>query len=105
MNFGKYTLSFVSACVFVFLLSVGLAWLAGDGGGGGDGSSGGEGQGSDGGVSVVPLTSGGAQAAYDVTRGLGIVGASGTGGDDDDGFSWPGALGHSEVPCLPLSSL
>ncbi|XP_072572907.1 centrosomal protein of 192 kDa isoform X1 [Paramormyrops kingsleyae] len=71
--------------------------VAGDGGGGGDGSSGGEGQGSDGGVSVVPLTSGGAQAAYDVTRGLGIVGASGTGGDDDDGFSWPGALAHSEM--------
>ncbi|KAF5896116.1 centrosomal protein, partial [Clarias magur] len=54
--------------------------ITGDGGGG-DGSSGSEEDGNDGGVSAVPPPTG-VQTTYDVLRGLGIVGGSGTGEDE-----------------------
>ncbi|XP_051577285.1 centrosomal protein of 192 kDa-like isoform X2 [Myxocyprinus asiaticus] len=52
-------------------------------GGGGDGSSGSEEDGSDGGVSTIPLPPSNVQSTYDVLRGLGIVGGSAEGGNDD----------------------
>ncbi|XP_058246905.1 centrosomal protein of 192 kDa isoform X1 [Hemibagrus wyckioides] len=54
--------------------------ITGDGGGG-DGSSGSEEDGNDGGVSTMPLPTG-VQTTYDVLRGLGIVGGSGTSEDE-----------------------
>ncbi|KAK3551397.1 hypothetical protein QTP70_016635 [Hemibagrus guttatus] len=54
--------------------------ITGDGGGG-DGSSGSEEDGNDGGVSTVPPPTG-VQTTYDVLRGLGIVGGSGTSEDE-----------------------
>lgn len=66
-------------------------YVLGDGGGG-DGSSGSEEDGNDGGVSTVPPPTG-VQTTYDVLRGLGIVGGSGTGEDDPLHSQLPG-LGH-----------
>nr|XP_020462386.1 LOW QUALITY PROTEIN: centrosomal protein of 192 kDa [Monopterus albus] len=57
--------------------------VTGDGGGG-DGSSGSEESGNDGGVSTIPLLTTKVQTTYDVLRGLGIVGSS-TAGEDEDG--------------------
>ncbi|XP_062847530.1 centrosomal protein of 192 kDa [Trichomycterus rosablanca] len=62
--------------------------VTGDGGGG-DGSSGSEEDGNDGGVSTVPLPAG-VQTTYDVLRGLGIVGGSGTGEDEEMLAELPG---------------
>ncbi|XP_043116240.1 centrosomal protein of 192 kDa isoform X2 [Puntigrus tetrazona] len=56
--------------------------ITGDGGGG-DGSSGSDEEGNDGGVSTIPLPPTTVQSTYDMLRGLGIVGASGQMGDDD----------------------
>ncbi|XP_052000197.1 centrosomal protein of 192 kDa-like isoform X2 [Xyrauchen texanus] len=56
--------------------------ITGDGGGG-DGSSGSEEDGNDGGVSTISLPSSNIQSTYDVLRGLGIVGGSAEGGNDD----------------------
>ncbi|XP_035528184.1 centrosomal protein of 192 kDa [Morone saxatilis] len=56
--------------------------VTGDGGGG-DGSSGSEESGNDGGVSTIPLPTTNAQTTYDVLRGLGIVGSSAVGEDED----------------------
>ncbi|KAM4633668.1 centrosomal protein of 192 kDa [Polymixia lowei] len=56
--------------------------VTGDGGGG-DGSSGSEESGNDGGVSTIPLPLTTVQTTYDVLRGLGIVGSSGVGEDED----------------------
>ncbi|XP_028281383.1 centrosomal protein of 192 kDa isoform X2 [Parambassis ranga] len=56
--------------------------VTGDGGGG-DGSSGSEESGNDGGVSTIPLPTSNVQTTYDALRGLGIVGSS-TGGEDED---------------------
>lgn len=52
-------------------------------GGGGDGSSGSEESGNDGGVSTIPLPTTNVQTTYDVLRGLGIVGSSAVGEDED----------------------
>lgn len=52
-------------------------------GGGGDGSSGSEESGNDGGVSTIPLPTTSVQTTYDVLRGLGIVGSSAVGEDED----------------------
>ncbi|XP_029927859.1 centrosomal protein of 192 kDa isoform X2 [Myripristis murdjan] len=56
--------------------------VTGDGGGG-DGSSGSEESGNDGGVSTIPLLPTAVPTTYDVLRGLGIVGSSGAGEDED----------------------
>ncbi|XP_044216252.1 centrosomal protein of 192 kDa isoform X2 [Thunnus albacares] len=56
--------------------------VTGDGGGG-DGSSGSEESGNDGGVSTIPLPTTNIQTTYDALRGLGIVGSSAVGGDED----------------------
>ncbi|XP_026228077.1 centrosomal protein of 192 kDa isoform X2 [Anabas testudineus] len=56
--------------------------VTGDGGGG-DGSSGSEESGNDGGVSTIPLPTANVQTTYDVLRGLGIVGSSAVGEDED----------------------
>lgn len=56
---------------------------AGDGGGG-DGSSGSDESGNDGGVSTIPLPMTNVQTTYDVLRGLGIVGSSAVGEDEED---------------------
>ncbi|CAJ1061471.1 centrosomal protein of 192 kDa isoform X1 [Xyrichtys novacula] len=56
--------------------------VTGDGGGG-DGSSGSEESGNDGGVSTIPLPATTVPTTYDVLRGLGIVGSSAVGEDDD----------------------
>ncbi|XP_038568179.1 LOW QUALITY PROTEIN: centrosomal protein of 192 kDa [Micropterus salmoides] len=56
--------------------------VTGDGGGG-DGSSGSEEGGNDGGVSTIPLPPTNIQTTYDVLRGLGIVGSSAVGEDDE----------------------
>lgn len=61
-------------------------------GGGGDGSSGSEESGNDGGVSTIPLPATNVQTTYDVLRGLGIVGRSAVGEDEDDGLN--NLLGH-----------
>lgn len=53
-------------------------------GGGGDGSSGSEESGNDGGVSTIPIPTINVPTTYDALRGLGIVGSS-AGGDDEDG--------------------
>ncbi|XP_077951721.1 centrosomal protein of 192 kDa isoform X3 [Gasterosteus aculeatus] len=53
-------------------------------GDGGDGSSGSEESGNDGGVSTIPLPTSIAQTAYDVLRGLGIVGSSAAGWDEHE---------------------
>ncbi|KAL6108707.1 cep192 [Pungitius sinensis] len=53
-------------------------------GDGGDGSSGSEESGNDGGVSTIPLPTSVAQATYDVLRGLGIVGSSAAGEDENE---------------------
>ncbi|XP_017329785.2 centrosomal protein of 192 kDa isoform X1 [Ictalurus punctatus] len=66
--------------------------ITGDGGGG-DGSSGSEEDGNDGGVAtVLPPT--GVQTTYDVLRGLGIVGGSGTGEDEHQLLSQLPGLGR-----------
>nr|XP_046255451.1 centrosomal protein of 192 kDa [Scatophagus argus]XP_046255452.1 centrosomal protein of 192 kDa [Scatophagus argus] len=57
--------------------------VTGDGGGG-DGSSGSEESGNDGGVSTMPLPGTNVQTTYDVLRGLGIVGSSAVGDNEDD---------------------
>lgn len=67
-------------------------YVLGDGGGG-DGSSGSEDDGNDGGVSTVPPPTG-VQTTYDVLRGLGIVGGSGTGEDEHQILSQLPGLGH-----------
>ncbi|XP_072535710.1 centrosomal protein of 192 kDa isoform X2 [Salminus brasiliensis] len=75
--------------------------ITGDGGGG-DGSSGSEEDGNDGGVSTI-LPTAGIQTTYDVLRGLGIVGGSGTGEDVDQllsqlpGIGRPGITGLSQM--------
>ncbi|XP_039973029.1 centrosomal protein of 192 kDa isoform X2 [Xiphias gladius] len=56
--------------------------VTGDGGGG-DGSSGSEESGNYGGVSTIPLPTTNVQTTYDVLRGLGIVGSSAVGEDED----------------------
>nr|XP_020494183.1 centrosomal protein of 192 kDa [Labrus bergylta] len=56
-------------------------------GGGGDGSSGSEESGNDGGVSTIPLPATNVQTTYDVLRGLGIVGSSAVGEDEDSGLN------------------
>uniref|UniRef100_UPI0037E7D549 centrosomal protein of 192 kDa n=1 Tax=Semicossyphus pulcher TaxID=241346 RepID=UPI0037E7D549 len=56
--------------------------VTGDGGGG-DGSSGSEESGNDGGVSTIPFPMTNVQTTYDVLRGLGIVGSSAVGEDED----------------------
>ncbi|MCI4374421.1 hypothetical protein PGIGA_G00006070 [Pangasianodon gigas] len=66
--------------------------ITGDGGGG-DGSSGSEEDGNDGGVSTVPPPTG-VQTTYDVLRGLGIVGGSGTGEDEHQLLSQLPGLGR-----------
>ena len=60
-------------------------------GGGGDGSSGSEESGNDGGVSTIPLPPTVVQTTYDVLRGLGIVGSSAVGEDEDGDLNM---LGH-----------
>ncbi|KAG8010342.1 hypothetical protein GBF38_014620 [Nibea albiflora] len=60
--------------------------VTGDGGGG-DGSSGSEESGNDGGVSTIPLPTTNVQTTYDVLRGLGIVGSSAVGEDEDGDLS------------------
>ncbi|XP_042345281.1 centrosomal protein of 192 kDa [Plectropomus leopardus] len=62
--------------------------VTGDGGGG-DGSSGSEESGNDGGVSTIPLPTTGVQTTYDVLRGLGIVGSSAVGEDEDGDLDLP----------------
>ncbi len=52
-------------------------------GGGGDGSSGSEESGNDGGVSTIPLPTTNIQTTYDALRGLGIVGSSAVGEEED----------------------
>ncbi|XP_060778074.1 centrosomal protein of 192 kDa isoform X3 [Neoarius graeffei] len=66
--------------------------ITGDGGGG-DGSSGSEEDGNDGGVSTVPQPTS-VQTTYDVLRGLGIVGGSGTGEDEHQLLSQLPGLGR-----------
>lgn len=72
-------------------------------GGGGDGSSGSEENGNDGGVSTIPPLATNVQTTYDVLRGLGIVGSSAAGEDEDDDLNNLAAQGrhslsrHSEV--------
>ncbi|XP_049439243.1 centrosomal protein of 192 kDa isoform X2 [Epinephelus fuscoguttatus] len=63
--------------------------VTGDGGGG-DGSSGSEESGNDGGVSTIPLPATVVQTTYDVLRGLGIVGSSAIGEDEDGDLDLPG---------------
>nr|XP_033496606.1 centrosomal protein of 192 kDa isoform X1 [Epinephelus lanceolatus] len=63
--------------------------VTGDGGGG-DGSSGSEESGNDGGVSTIPLPTTVVQTTYDVLRGLGIVGSSAIGEDEDGDLDLPG---------------
>ncbi|XP_041648930.1 centrosomal protein of 192 kDa isoform X2 [Cheilinus undulatus] len=65
--------------------------VTGDGGGG-DGSSGSEESGNDGGVSTIPLPASNVQTTYDVLRGLGIVGSSAVGEDEDGDLN--NLLGH-----------
>lgn len=80
-------------------------YVLGDGGGG-DGSSGSEEDGNDGGVSTVPQPTS-VQTTYDVLRGLGIVGGSGTGEDEHQLLSQLPGLGrfvsnvHSQVIHIP----
>lgn len=75
-------------------------------GGGGDGSSGSEEDGNDGGVSTIPPLTG-LQTTYDVLRGLGIVGGSGTGENEHQLLSQlPGLTQfvsnvHSQVTHFP----
>lgn len=64
-------------------------------GGGGDGSSGSEESGNDGGVSTIPLPAANVQTTYDVLRGLGIVGSSAAGEDEDDDLN--SLLGHGRI--------
>ncbi|XP_044065404.1 centrosomal protein of 192 kDa isoform X2 [Siniperca chuatsi] len=56
--------------------------VTGDGGGG-DGSSGSEESGNDGGVSTITLPTTNVQTTYDALRGLGIVGSSAVGEDEE----------------------
>ncbi|XP_028985028.1 centrosomal protein of 192 kDa isoform X2 [Betta splendens] len=63
--------------------------VAGDGGGG-DGSSGSEESGNDGGVSTIPLPTANVQTTYDVLRGLGIVGSSAEGEDENGDLNLEG---------------
>ncbi|XP_070768017.1 centrosomal protein of 192 kDa [Enoplosus armatus] len=65
--------------------------VTGDGGGG-DGSSGSEESGNDGGVSTIPLPTTNIQSTYDVLRGLGIVGSSAVGEDEEGDLN--NLLGH-----------
>lgn len=52
-------------------------------GGGGDGSSGSEESGTYGAVSTIPLPTSNVQTTYDALRGLGIVGSSAAGEEED----------------------
>lgn len=72
-----------------FLVVLCLHVTPGDGGGG-DGSSGSEESGNDGGVSTIPLPPTVVQTTYDVLRGLGIVGSSAVGEDEDGDLNLPG---------------
>lgn len=64
-------------------------------GGGGDGSSGSEDSGNDGGVSTIPLPTTNVQTTYDVLRGLGIVGSSAVGEDEDEDECYPPGHGRT----------
>lgn len=89
---GEFPSVYPDTCKMFFQSSVGNStiytsgrYVLGDGGGG-DGSSGSEEDGNNGGVSTVsPPT--GLQTTYDVLRGLGIVGGSGTGDNEHQLFS------------------
>ncbi|KAM6909723.1 centrosomal protein of 192 kDa [Xenentodon cancila] len=76
--------------------------VAGDGGGG-DGSSGSEESGNDGGVSTIPFPLSNVQTTYDALRGLGIVGGSPAGEDENDdminlpGHGWNSYLRPAEM--------
>ncbi|XP_076016807.1 centrosomal protein of 192 kDa isoform X2 [Genypterus blacodes] len=75
--------------------------VTGDGGGG-DGSSGSDESGNDGGVSTIPLPMTTVPTTYDMLRGLGIVGSSGVGEDDNDlshlpGLGWNNLSRHIEM--------
>ncbi|XP_071324472.1 centrosomal protein of 192 kDa isoform X3 [Trachinotus anak] len=76
--------------------------VTGDGGGG-DGSSGSEESGNYGGASTIPLPTSNVQTTYDVMRGLGIVGSSAAGEDEDSdlnnlaGHGRNSASRHTEI--------
>ncbi|XP_030605186.1 centrosomal protein of 192 kDa [Archocentrus centrarchus] len=70
--------------------------VTGDGGGG-DGSSGSEESGNDGGVSTIPLPAT-VQTTYDALRGLGIVGSSAVGEDEDDNLTSLSVHGRISLP-------
>ncbi|KAF7654653.1 hypothetical protein LDENG_00066660 [Lucifuga dentata] len=70
--------------------------VTGDGGGG-DGSSGSEESGNDGGVSTVPLPTTTIQTTYDMLRGLGIVGSSGVGEEEDNDLNSLLGLGRNNL--------
>ncbi|XP_035765879.1 centrosomal protein of 192 kDa, partial [Neolamprologus brichardi] len=68
-------------------------------GGGGDGSSGSEESGNDGGVSTMPLPAAtNVQTTYDALRGLGIVGSSAVGQDEDDNLNGLPVHGRISLP-------
>lgn len=68
-------------------------------GGGGDGSSGSEESGNDGGVSTMPLPAAtNVQTTYDALRGLGIVGSSAVGEDEDDNLNGLPVHGRISLP-------
>ncbi|KAL3981235.1 OTU domain-containing protein 7 [Sarotherodon galilaeus] len=72
--------------------------VTGDGGGG-DGSSGSEESGNDGGVSTIPLPPAtNVQTTYDALRGLGIVGSSAVGEDEDDNLNSLPVHGRISLP-------
>ena len=66
-------------------------------GGGGDGSSGSEENGNYGGVSTIPLPATNVQTTYDVLRGLGIVGSSAVGEDEDGDLNNLGGHGRNSL--------
>ncbi|XP_008290130.1 centrosomal protein of 192 kDa isoform X2 [Stegastes partitus] len=71
--------------------------VTGDGGGG-DGSSGSEESGNDGGVSTIPLPATNIQTTYDALRGLGIVGSSAAGEDEDGDLNNLPGHGRNSLP-------
>ncbi|XP_040900614.1 centrosomal protein of 192 kDa isoform X2 [Toxotes jaculatrix] len=73
--------------------------VTGDGGGG-DGSSGSEESGNYGGVSSVSLPTTNVQTTYDVLRGLGIVGSSAVGEDEEGGLN--NLAGHGRNRCTEM---
>ncbi|XP_056236839.1 centrosomal protein of 192 kDa isoform X1 [Seriola aureovittata] len=66
-------------------------------GDGGDGSSGSEESGNYGGVSTIPLPTSNVQTTYDVLRGLGIVGSSAVGEDEEGELSNLAGHGRNSV--------